>query len=267
MQSRADIEQEKTQIEAELESVRGTVDKQNRYIQQLEEALILARNARFAAATESFRSLQRERFDEAETLDTESTPSTADDADDADDDVNSIKVPDHQRRRGGRKPLPAELPRIEVVHELSVDERRCTEHDVDLKEIGEKVSEQLEIIPMQIQVIRHIRKQYACPCCEGTLRTAQKPKQPIEKSWASAGLLAYIATAKYADGLPLYRLSGILNRFDIDLDRTTLANWMIRCGQLVQPLINRIEDQLLSHSCLHMDDLGAPLWGKRRFKY
>ena len=189
MQSRLELEQEKTQIETELESVRGTVDRQNRYIQQLEEALILARNARFAAATESLRSLQRELFNEAESLDAESIPSTDDDVS---DEANSIEVPSHQRRCGGRKPLPAELPRIDVVHELSGDERHCTEHDVDLKEIGEKVSEQLDIIPMQIQVIRHIRKQYACPCCEGHLVTAAKPKQPIEKSWASAGLLAYI---------------------------------------------------------------------------
>ena len=201
MQSRLELEQEKTQIETELESVRGTVDRQNRYIQQLEEALILARNARFAAATESLRSLQRELFNEAESLDAESAPSTDDNVA---DDVNSIEVPSHQRRRGGRKPLPAELPRIEVVHELKNDERRCTEHDIELKEIGEKVSEQLDIIPMQIQVIRHIRKQYACPCCEGHLVTAAKPKQPIEKSWASAGLLAYIATSKYADGLEPY---------------------------------------------------------------
>ena len=76
MQSRLELEQEKTQIETELESVRGTVDRQNRYIQQLEEALILARNARFAAATESLRSLQRELFNEAESLDAESIPST-----------------------------------------------------------------------------------------------------------------------------------------------------------------------------------------------
>ena len=256
MKSRLELEQENRQIQDELAEIRQqlvdketTLEQRNAFIEQLKEALILARNARFAAATESLRSLQRELFNEAESVDAESSTD-----DDVNGEVNSIEVPSHQRRRGGRKPLPAELPRIEVVHELKNDERRCTEHDVDLKEIGEKVSEQLDIIPMQIQVIRHIRKQYACPCCEGHLRTAPKPKQPIEKSWASAGLLAYIATSKYADGLPLYRLSGILNRFDIDLDRTVLANWMIRMGQLVQPLINRIEEQLLSSPVIHMDE-------------
>ena len=168
--------------------------------------------------------------------------------------MDAIEVPAHQRRRGGRKPLPEELPRVEIIHDLSAAEKVCPHDGHVLKEIGGKISEQLDIIPMQIQVIRHIRKQYACPCCEGYLKTARKPKQPIEKSQASAGLLAYIAVSKYADSLPLYRQSNILSRFGIEMDRTTLANWMVKCGQLVQPLINRIEDKLLSAPYLHMDE-------------
>jgi len=107
-------------------------------------------------------------------------------------------------------------------------------------------------------VIRHIRKQYVCRCCEkqagAYLKTASKPKQPIEKSQASAGLLSYIAVSKYADSLPLYRQSAILSRFGIDMNRTTLANWMIQCGELVHPLINRLEEQLLSQPFIHMDE-------------
>jgi transposase len=130
----------------------------------------------------------------------------------------------------------------------------CPHDGSALKAIGEKVSEQLDIIPMQIQVIRHIRKQYACPCCEGFLKIAAKPKQPIEKSQASAGLPSYIAVSKYADSLPLYRQSTILSPFGIEMNRTTLANWMIKCGELVQPLINRFEEQLLDQPYLHMDE-------------
>jgi transposase len=107
---------------------------------------------------------------------------------------------------------------------------------------------------MQIQVIRHIRKQCACPYCDGYLKTARKPQQPIEKSQASAGLLSYIAVGRCADSLPLYRQSNILNRFGIEMNRTTLANWMIRCGELVQPLINRLDEQLLSYPYVHMDE-------------
>jgi transposase len=150
------------------------------------------------------------------------------------------------------------LPRVEVVHDLSDEEKICPRDGHELKFISDKISEQLDIVPMKIQVIRNIRKQYACPCCQGKgdslIKTAAKPKQAIEKSQASAGLLGYIATAKYADSLPLYRQSVILNRFGIDIDRTNMANWMIKCGQLVQPLINRLEEQLLTQPYIHMDE-------------
>ena len=250
MKTRLELEQENARIEGELSTIRQQLlDKEtalrqkDTFIEELKEALILARNRKFAATSESFRGLQDELFvfDEPEQdaeleMDSSSSDSTDDDL---------IDVPAHQRKRGGRKPLPEDLPRIDMVHDLSDAEKVCPHDGHALREIADKISEQLDIIPMQIQVIRHIRKQYVCPCCEGYLKTASKPKQPIEKSQASSGLLAYIAVAKYADSLPLYRQSTILSRFGIEMDRTTLANWMVKCGQLVQPLINRIEERLL----------------------
>lgn len=84
--------------------------------------------------------------------------------------------------------------------------------------------------------------------------TAKKPKQAIEKGIASASLLANVATQKYADGLPLYRQEAIFKRLGVEIDRTSMANWMIRCGQLVQPVINRLYEHLLEQPVLHMDD-------------
>jgi len=271
MKTRSELEQENARIEGELSSIRQqlldketaleqkdvTIHRKDTFIQQLKEALILARNRQFAAASESMRGLQDELFvfdepeQEAESTDAELEMDSAS-SDSTDDDL--IDVPAHQRKRGGRKPLPEDLPRIDVIHDLSDAEKVCPHEGHALLEIADKISEQLDIIPMQIQVIRHIRKQYACPCCEGYLKTATKPKQPIEKSQASSGLLSYIAVAKYADSLPLYRQSTILSRFGIEMDRTTLANWMVKCGQLVQPLINRIEERLLEAPYLHMDE-------------
>ena len=256
MKSRAQLEQENHQFrqallaqearyEAVIEHKNTALENKDAFIEQLKQALILARNTRFAASSESLRSLQLDLFNEAE---------QEDDAVQIDTEDDLISVPRHQRRRGGRKPLPEDLPRIEVIHDLDDEDKLCPHDGHALKFISDKISEQLDIIPMQIQVIRHIRRQYACPCCEGMIKTAAKPKQPIEKSQASAGLLAYIATAKYADSLPLYRQSTILKRFGIELDRTTLANWMIKCGKLVQPLINRLEESLLSQPYLHMDE-------------
>lgn len=195
------------------------------------------------------RSSQNELFNESELEADE--PSTEEQT--CNDD-RTITVPTHTRKRGGRKPLPESLPRIETVHDLRDADKICPHDGSTLKLIGDKTSEQLDIIPMQVQVIRHVRKQYACPCCEGYLKTATKPKQPIEKSQASAGLLSYIGVSKYADGLPLYRQENILSRVGIEMNRTTLANWMIKCGELVQPLINRFEETLLAAPFIHMDE-------------
>ncbi|BAW21908.1 transposase IS66 [Pseudomonas putida] len=86
------------------------------------------------------------------------------------------------KRRGKRKPLPAELPRVEVVHELPEHELTCA-CGCRKQAIGEETSEQLEIIPMQVRVIRHIRKTYTCKACEAAPVTADKPTQLIEKAW------------------------------------------------------------------------------------
>jgi len=230
MQTRAELEQENAQIRAQLlakdsllesknsllESKNSLLESKDAFIEQLKEALILARNRQFAKATESLRSLQSELFDEAE-LESQESESIAEDNGD------SIDVPAHTRKRTGRKKLPEDLPRVDVVHDLSEADKVCPHDGHALKEIGEKTSEQLDIVPMQIQVIRHIRKQYACPCCDkqgkSYLKTASKPKQAIEKSQASSGLLAYIAVSKYADSLPLYRQSNILARFGIEMNR------------------------------------------------
>lgn len=261
MKTRAELKQENAQIQDELAQVRAQllskeshhqalIQSKDAFIEQLKEALVLARNRQFAKATESLRSLQSELFNEVEQEAANSELAH----DDCEQEDNTVTVPAHQRKRGGRKLLPEDLPRIEVIHDLAEADKVCPYDGATLKLIGEKASEQLDIIPMQIQVLRHIRKQYACPCCDGYLKTAPKPRQAIEKSQASAGLLSYIAVSKYADSLPLYRQSNILGRFGIEMNRSTLANWMIKCGELVQPLINRFEDQLLSQPFIHMDE-------------
>jgi transposase len=122
-----------------------------------------------------------------------------------------------------------------------------------LSEIGEVVPAQLDIIPAKIQVLRHIRKQYACDCGQ-CLKTAPLPAQPIPKSLASPGLLAHVTVSKYQDALPLYRQERILQRIGVDIPRATLANWMIRAGTLIQPLINLLQDRLLSADILQMDE-------------
>lgn len=123
-----------------------------------------------------------------------------------------------------------------------------------LNAIGYDDHKQLEIIPADIKVIRHRRVKYACPCCEQHLVTAPKPALPIEKGIAGPSLLAYIVIQKFCDALPLYRQSQIFERFGITLDRSNLANWMIKCGELIQPLINLLNDYLEQQPVVHMDE-------------
>ncbi|HAN69834.1 MAG TPA: IS66 family transposase [Halieaceae bacterium] len=226
---------------AELER---TTTRQSAQILSLQEQLNLALARRYAASSEKLSPDQIRLFDEAEVDAGESCGVDADD---------SVEVPAHTRKKRGRKPLPAALPRVEVVHELPEAERCCPHDGQALKVIGEETSEQLDIVPAKIQVIRHVRKRYACDCGQ-CIRTAPLPAQPIPKSLASPGLLAHITVSKYQDALPLYRQESILQRIGVDLPRATLANWMVRAGQLVQPLINLMRDRLLAHDLIQMDE-------------
>ena len=207
----------------------------------LQEQLNLALARRYAASSEKISPDQYHLFDEAE-ADTEIA---------LEDD--EVIVPAHSRKKGGRKKLPETLPRVEVVHELSGDDLICPHDGAVLNEIGEKTSEQLDIVPARIQVIRHIRKQYACECGQ-CIKTADLPRQPIPKSMASPGLLAHITVSKYQDALPLYRQETILRRIGVDIPRATLARWMIRSGTLIQPLINLMRDQMLDYDIIQMDE-------------
>ncbi|MDH5731801.1 MAG: IS66 family transposase zinc-finger binding domain-containing protein, partial [Gammaproteobacteria bacterium] len=151
-------------IEALKEIIRSQQSRESylqNQIDQLLEQIRLTRHQRFGSQSEKSSPDQLGLFNEAEsdqpdieTLDNTSTGTT---------------VQSHQRKKPGRKPLPAELPRIEVIHDLDESEKICAHDGHTLKLIGETHSEQLDIIPAKIQVIRHIRKKYACPCCDQTI--------------------------------------------------------------------------------------------------
>jgi transposase len=120
--------------------------------------------------------------------------------------------------------------------------------------IGAERSEQLDNVPAKVQVLAHIRRKYACPCCREHVVTAPLPAQPIPKSQASPGLLAHVAVSKYMDALPLHRQERIFQRMGIDMPRATLSQWMIRAGALVQPVINLLRDRLLEGEAIHCDE-------------
>ena len=236
-----DVEALKKLILGQQQQIQG----QQRKILTLEEALRLERFNRFGASSEKAPG-QGELFNEAEGCvdDTEEEPT---DSDSATEQSSAEKV------KPKRKPLPSNLPRVRKVYELPESELQCP-CGCTLTEIGEEISEQLDVIPATFQVIQHARKKYACKSCEDTIKTAEKPAKILPKSNASAGTLAYVITAKYQDGLPLHRLSNIFKRFDVDLSRQTLSDWTLKTATQCEPIIEALQKQLNAGPVVHCDE-------------
>jgi transposase len=222
------------------------IDSQEQRIAVLEEYIRLQRHRQFGASSEKAPG-QAELFDEAELLgEEEAVPAEVESAE------QPTASPSNKKPRG-RKPLPPQLPRIRIEHDLSDAQKTCP-CGCQRTLIGEETSEQLDIIPAKVQVLVHVRKKYACKACEDGVQLARLPPQPIPKSNASAGLLAHVAVAKYQDALPLYRQEQVLKRAGVELGRNTLAGWMLKCGELIQPLLNLLDEQLLAGPITHCDE-------------
>ena len=154
------------------------------------------------------------------------------------------------KQKPKRTPLPPELPRTLIHHEP--DNTQCT-CGCQLKRIGEDVREKLDYVPGEFTVERHIRGKWACGKCE-TLIQAPVPPQVIDKGIPTAGLLAQVLVAKYADHLPQYRHERIFGRAGLTIPRSTLAEWVGTCGLQLQPLVDAVRNTLLEHSVLHADE-------------
>jgi len=218
----------------------------------LKEQLNKFKRQLFAASSEVSGQHQKDMFfNEAEGLGAQAQPA----AEEAPPGAEPIDVPGHKRAKRGRKPLDPALPREVVRYELPESERVCPHDGAALREIGVEASEQLDIIPQQVRVIRHERVKYACPCCDGGLRLAARPAQVIPKGLFTECALAWMATAKYLDGLPLYRQAALLGRFGgTDISRNTVAASMVRVGQAVQPVMNLLRDELLDAPLVFGDE-------------
>jgi transposase len=172
---------------------------------------------------------------------------------------DTIAVPAHKRSKRGRKPLPENLPRVEVIHDLDEEEKVCP-CGARLSRIGQDICEKLDYVPAKVRVLRHIRYKYACKSCEGveddgpTVKIAPAPVQLIEKSMATEGLLAHIIVSKFADALPLYRQQKIFARLCIDLSRATMANWLVQVALRCRPLIELLEHEIRGGPLIQMDE-------------
>jgi transposase len=229
--------------QARVDELTGVVEEHVDRIDALEELVRLLRHQRFGRKSEKASTHQLGLFNEAE--------ASVHEAKEGDE----IEVPAHKRRKGGRRPLPDFLPRVEVLHDLTDAEKVCPQDaSHTLQRIGEEVSEQVDLIPAVVQVIRHVRPKYACGTCKEGVRIAPLPPQPIPKSQASASLLAHVVTSKYVDGLPLYRQERMLSRIGMDLPRSTLASWVVKLGELVEPLLERMRQEIRHYDVVQCDE-------------
>ncbi len=154
-----------------------------------------------------------------------------------------------------RRPLPAQLPREEIVHENPC---RCPDCGGALRALGEDIAEILEYVPSRFKVIRHVRPKLSCASCQRIVQPPA-PSRPIDRGLAGPGLLAHILVSKYGDHLPLYRQSQIFAREGIDLDRSTLADWVGGASALLEPLVSAIGRYVLAGHKVHGDDTPVPV--------
>ena len=252
---------ELTEQNGELVSRNGELDTklQNLTItlELYEEQLAWFKNKLYGRSTEQLSDAERQQlrlFDEIE--------SSVEDEPEEEQPPADQAAPEaaKPRRRAKRKPLPQWLPRVERLIDLAEQDKQCA-CGHSLVRIGEDCAERVDVIPPQIQVIRIVRPKYACHHCEGSgdedrpaVRVAPAPPALIPKGLASAGLLAFIATAKLCDALPLYRQERQFARLGVELSRRTMSDWMIAAAGACEPLLELLREQLRSGPKLQIDE-------------
>ena len=233
-----DYQRRIAELEQQLEELN------NRY-QYLEEQFRIAQHKQFGKSTEGHPG-QGELFNEAEEL------------------VAEVETPEQEaisytRNKPKRKPLPKDLPREVIVHDIPEDEKVCDCCTSELHCIGEDKSEKLQFIPTQVKVIEHVRPKYACRTCDkdgisNTIKQAPVPHSVIPKGYATPSLLSQIITSKYQFGLPLYRQEAMFKQHGIELSRKTMADWIVRCAELFNPLYDQLHQHLLKQPVIQADE-------------
>jgi len=242
-----EIKNNNSTLERDLTNLRSQYNLLQEQIRLLKDTIYGRKSEKYVAedATPQI-SLFNEPEDVAETAATEEK-------------TEEVSIASYKRAKCGRRPLPPELPRVEVIHDLAESEKICG-CGAQLSRISSEVSEKLDIVPAKMQVIQNIRYKYACKSCEGVeseggaVKIAPLPPQLIPQGIATPGLVAHVATSKYADSLPLYRQEEIFERMGVDLGRATMANWMIVVGSSCEPLMVLFQKEIRSGPLINMDE-------------
>ena len=161
---------------------------------------------------------------------------------------------ERKKRRGNRKPLPANLARERVVIDVPPEKRKCPECKEEMGSIGEHLIEELEYIPALLFVVEYALKKYACKKCQSGVVMEPIPERPIKKGRPGPGLLSWVLVSKYQDHLPLHRLERILERHGLGINRSTLCDWVSASAKLLLPIVEAMKRELLKEPVVQADE-------------
>ncbi len=187
------------------------------------------------------------RLDELEATQAEKVPPSQ---------TPTVVAPTANVAKPARRPLPEHPPR--EMRKYPPKQTACPDCGGELKHLDEDVSEILEYVPARFKVIRQVRPKLACACCDRIVQ-AEAPSRPIARGVAGPGLLAHVLVSKYCDHLPLYRQSDIYAREGVELERSTLADWVGGTSALLAPLVEALRRHVMSATKLHADDTPVPV--------
>jgi transposase len=220
-------------------------------IENLKAQLAILRRSRYGRSSEKL----DQEIEQLELLLGELEEGVAEGRTRAEQVAKSPAAPRRDKRKGhtphGRKPLPEHLPREEIVHPPGSNCTCCG--GTVLRKVGTHRTEVLEYVPSSFKVTVHLRDVVSCRLCE-TIMQAPLPSFPIERGRPGPGLLAHVVVGKYADGLPLNRQTEIYEREGVDLDRSTMADWVGTTAALLRPLVEAIGQHVRAGQVLHADD-------------
>jgi len=251
-----------SQIQNQFQSLKQkdqVITDQQAQIYSLKESLILARAKRFGRSSEKLvDSPQINLFDEAALPDISNLDQSGEQAAAESKEIapstDAKNAQPSKPVRGKRQVLPECFERVRIEHTFNDDEL-ITEAGHQYIKIGETISEQLDIVPADVRVIQHVRFKYAVKGREEYgVKVAPITGQPIAKSLASSGLLAHMVQAKYCHHLPLYRQEQIWHQSGIDIPRNSMVRWVMTLGQMAQPVVEQMLEQIKSQNHLHVDE-------------
>ena len=253
-----DLQAELARKDIEIAANAAEIHAKTLHIEKLKMQLAALRRARFGRSSEKL----DHAIEQLELLIGElEADAGADEARDTTGDADAGQdtrqpVKRRERRQPVRKPLPPHLPREIVTHEAACTCPGCG--GTVFSRIGQDEREVLEYVPSSFKVIRHIRPKLSCRACE-TIVQPPMPSLPIERGRPGPGLLAQVLVAKFCDHTPLHRQAGIYAREGVELDRSTLADWVGQSVFLLDPLAEAIGRHVRAGQVLHADDTTVPV--------